>query len=329
MERIALLLALFVAGCASVGKDDRGIEKIDHVVVLFQENWSFDGLLGNFPGANGLANAGAAATQVDKAGNAYATLPPSIGTDGKPDPRIPANLPNGPFDLARYVPPDSKAGNPIHQFYQNQLQIDGGKNDRFVAWTNVGGLVMSYYDASGYPLGKLAKQYTLADNFFMRRFRRLVPQPLLAGVRVHARVEGRAARDPRRAGRQRQPREGRPGHAGRLRRQHQLLGERAASDQGRRRQAPHAQPDAAHHRRPALGEGRHVGVVLAAAGTTRSRVIRTPLFQFHHQPFVYFKSTTPTVRRRKTEHLQDEDDFWKAIREGNLPAVAFVKPIGP
>src|SRR5437667_438202 len=30
---------------------------IDHLVVIYQENWAFDSLFGTFPGANGLANA--------------------------------------------------------------------------------------------------------------------------------------------------------------------------------------------------------------------------------------------------------------------------------
>src|SRR2546430_13187 len=39
-----------------------------------------------------------------------------------------------------------------------------------VAWTDVGGLAMSYYDATNRPMGRLAQQFTLADNFFMGAF---------------------------------------------------------------------------------------------------------------------------------------------------------------
>ncbi len=31
--------------------------KVKHIVVVYQENWSFDSLYGRFPGANGIANA--------------------------------------------------------------------------------------------------------------------------------------------------------------------------------------------------------------------------------------------------------------------------------
>src|SRR5258708_21529825 len=33
------------------------LHSIRHIVVIYQENWSFDSLYGLFPGANGLANA--------------------------------------------------------------------------------------------------------------------------------------------------------------------------------------------------------------------------------------------------------------------------------
>src|SRR5207244_10392901 len=99
--------------------------------------------------------------------------PPSIDTRPTPpvpDARIPASLPVAPFDLAAYVPPTSRTGNPIHRFYHQQHQINGGRMDRFVAWTNVGGLVMSHYDANDMPLGRLAREFVLADNFFHAAF---------------------------------------------------------------------------------------------------------------------------------------------------------------
>jgi len=52
-----------------------------------------------------------------------------------------------------------------------------------------------------------------------------------------------------------------------------------------------------------------------------------PLFQFHHQPFAYFAKYADGTRA-KQEHLKDEDDFWRDLARGQLPAVAFLKPIG-
>src|SRR5438309_7607157 len=57
-----------------------GLGKINHIIVIYQENWSFDGLYGTFPGANGVANAGETLRQVDKNGQPYAALPQPIDT---------------------------------------------------------------------------------------------------------------------------------------------------------------------------------------------------------------------------------------------------------
>ncbi len=50
-------------------------------------------------------------------------------------------------------------------------------------------------------------------------------------------------------------------------------------------------------------------------------------FQFHHQPFAYFKNYGDGTEGRK-KHLKDEDDLIGDIEKGTLPAVAFYKPVG-
>ena len=54
----------------------------------------------------------------------------------------------------------------------DQMQINGGKNDMYAAWTDAGGLTMGHYtaDPSKLPLWKVAQQYVLADNFFISAF---------------------------------------------------------------------------------------------------------------------------------------------------------------
>jgi len=52
-----------------------------------------------------------------------------------------------------------------------------------------------------------------------------------------------------------------------------------------------------------------------------------PLFQFHHQPFIYFANYADGTPA-KAEHLKDEQDFLAALAGGRLPAVSFVKPYG-
>ena len=60
---------------------------INHIVVIYLENHSFDNLYGAMPGANGIANAGDRAKQVDKNGVPFATLPsgPSLLPGAAPD----------------------------------------------------------------------------------------------------------------------------------------------------------------------------------------------------------------------------------------------------
>ncbi len=116
----SLLVALLVVtGCTSMSADSRGaaqlagLEKLHHVIVIYQENWSFDSLYGKFPGADGLANAGERIRQVKQDGRPYTTLPQPLDTSKQPpvpDPRFPANLPVAPYDAARYVPADQKTG---------------------------------------------------------------------------------------------------------------------------------------------------------------------------------------------------------------------------
>ncbi|CAN2532119.1 hypothetical+protein [Methylocapsa aurea] len=51
------------------------------------------------------------------------------------------------------------------------------------------------------------------------------------------------------------------------------------------------------------------------------------LFQFHHQPFNYFKAYAPGTAARAA-HLRDEAEFVRAANTGRLKPVSFVKLIG-
>src|SRR5215470_8008408 len=152
-------------------REGSALDKIDHIVVIYQENWSFDSLFGFFPGADGIANALDGAgnlifRQVDKNGVPLVTLPLVKGPNGAPDPRFPANLPPKPYNSVPFLTQDAPPGAPagltgdmIHRFYTEQQQIDGGRNDKFVSWSDNGGLVMSYIDATNLPTGQLALQF--------------------------------------------------------------------------------------------------------------------------------------------------------------------------
>jgi acid phosphatase len=177
--RILIGLCLTLAGCVAAPpgtttQDSRGLVRIEHVVVVYAENRSFDNLYGLFPGANGIMDATPATwTQTDRDGAPLATLPPVWKSGATADTTYPAQLPNRPFriDAPPISQPLSVATRDLaHRFYTNQEQINGGKLDRYAAMSDAGGLVMGYYDGSSLPLWQLARQYTLADNFFMGAF---------------------------------------------------------------------------------------------------------------------------------------------------------------
>ena len=147
----------------------QAMSKIEHVVVIYAENHSFDNLYGKFPGANGIDKATAEQKlQLDHDGQALKTLK-VFDRHGNPDPTFP-ELPNGPFQID--APPSNKkltdlTPSGVHAFFHNKEQINGGKNNLFAAMSNAGGWVMGYYSGEGMKLWQWAKDYTLADNFFM------------------------------------------------------------------------------------------------------------------------------------------------------------------
>ncbi|HVR92884.1 MAG TPA: acid phosphatase [Casimicrobiaceae bacterium] len=175
--RIACIgvFASALAGCAqqTARTASKGIEKIQHILVIYAENRSFDNLYGLFPGANGIASATSAQyTQVDNDGKALAHLPP-VWKGKDPDPAFPKDLPNRPFRIDAppiNLPLSVATRDLVHKFYQNQEQINEGRLDRYVAASDAGALVMGYYDGSNLPLWKWAQEYTLADNFFTAAF---------------------------------------------------------------------------------------------------------------------------------------------------------------
>jgi acid phosphatase len=165
----AVLSATIVTSSFSLAVE---ISDIQTIVVIYAENRSFDHLYGLFPGANGLANAAREQTiQRDHDGSElpYLTV---WDNHGNPHPKFP-RLPNAPFriDAERVsMSADRVLLSPIHAYYHNIEQVNGGRNDMFVAMSNVGGYTMGYFDGSRMQLWQWAKEFTLADNFFMGAF---------------------------------------------------------------------------------------------------------------------------------------------------------------
>ncbi|MEE4344065.1 acid phosphatase [Pseudomonas alliivorans] len=165
-------------------------DNVKTVVVIYAENRSFNNLFGNFPGVEKPLSSLEAADyeQRDRDGSLLGKLPPAWGgvlqvgpqsVDGVTYPagvQFQENLPNAPFALKgpnqEDLPLSLVTRDLWHVFYQNQMQINGGKNDRFVAWADSGGLTMGNYAQTQYSLRlwDVAKEFVLCDNFFQGAF---------------------------------------------------------------------------------------------------------------------------------------------------------------
>jgi len=139
---------------------------IKHVIIVVGENHTFDNLFGTYKPRAGqtidnllskgiVREDGSPGPHFDKAQQligrdtakyhaetvstgAYATLPQPYTTygiglpPGVPDTRFPADLPNGPYQISKYVPYAAYTGDPVHRFFQMWQDVDGGKLDKFV-----------------------------------------------------------------------------------------------------------------------------------------------------------------------------------------------------
>jgi len=166
-------MLLASVGGAAAAPVDVGLAQIEHIVVIYAENRSFDNLYGLFPGANGVANASLeSTTQLDRDGTPLPFLPP-VWKKGKPDPAFPVKLPNRPFRIDAppiNLPLSTPTRDLVHLYHVNQEQIAGGRNNMYAALSDAGGLSMGYYDGSQLPMWRWAREFVLADNFFQAAF---------------------------------------------------------------------------------------------------------------------------------------------------------------
>ncbi|MDB4915768.1 MAG: acid phosphatase [Gemmatimonadetes bacterium] len=320
-SRPAVALLLFTA-CQRSGRTDDiarfDLTRINHVVVIYLENRSFDNLYGEFPGADGLNAARRSAPQVDASGTPYAVLPQATESP------FPPNLPNAPFDIGRFVPPSEATRDLVHRFYQEQAQIDGGRMDRFVQVSDAMGLAMGYYRTGELPLAALAREFTLCDRFFHSAFGgSFLNHQWMVAARTpeyHGAPEAmRAIIDA----------------AGTLRRDGAITPDGFVVNTAYSTQGPHPIVPATElmhpFTSPTIGDRlSDKGITWAwFAGGWADAEAGRPMrdFQYHHQPFVYFARYAEGSAGRR-EHLKDETEFVAAARAGTLPAVSFVKPSG-
>jgi phospholipase C len=301
-------------------QNDAGLRRIQHVVVIYLENHSFDNLYGEFPGANGLANSGPTSTQVDGSGNPFATLP-MTGTSPFPN-----TLSNAPFNIEQYVPANLKIPDLVHRYYQEQQQIDGGKMDKFALVSDAKGETMGFYHTGPLPLAALASQYTLCDNFFHAAFggsflnhfwliAARTPVFPNAPASVVAQLDA----------------------AGNLVKDGFVTPDGYAVNTAFSVNHPHPATTPAANLVPnqtfaTIGDrltGKNVSWAWYSGGWDNALAGNPdPLFQYHHQPFIYFQNFADGTAA-KAEHLRDETEFFAAAAAGTLPGVSFIKPLGP
>jgi phospholipase C len=252
-----------------------------------------------------------------------------------------------------------------HVFYQNQMQINGGKNDKFAAYADSGGLVMGFYDGSKLPMWDVAKKYVLADNFFQGAFGgsflnhfllvcACIPvypnadkspaKSIIAAVDPDGVSLTLASNSPKSA------LEGAPKFVN----NGQISPDFYAVNTMQPPYQPSSNPPAkegdplsADPSKPNTLPPQHdatIGDLLSLKGITWAwyagawqdalsggRGVPVPNFQFHHQSFNYFVQYAPGTAAR-AEHLKDGGiggvEFIKDIDAGKLPQVTFYKPQG-
>jgi phospholipase C len=190
-------LAAVVLGAPSA-LADQGLRSVDHIVVIYEENHSFDNLYGGWEKVDGLRPT----RQVDQAGAPYAcllqndvnlTVPPLT-----PACSATSHFANAPFRIEDSIAPEDTtcpapgvsaangvlkgSGLPggctrdlVHRYYQERYQLDGGKQDRYVTGSDAVGLTMGHYDTRRLPIyeylhAKHHPRYAIADRFFQAAF---------------------------------------------------------------------------------------------------------------------------------------------------------------
>jgi phospholipase C len=320
---------------------------IRHVVVIFQENVSFDHYFGTYPRA--LNPVG------EPAFHARPDTPSVNGLSADLLARNPnaLNELNGdgainPFRLGRA---QAATADQDHGYEAEQMAFDGGRMDLFPAATGNGepgeggkGLVMGYYDGNTVTaLWNYAQRFAMSDNSYGTTFGPSTPGAInlvsgqTSGVVQTLNGTGDETAD---------------GHGGLT-----MIGD----------PDPIGDVCSAPKRNQVQMGGRNIGDLLNAANvswgwfeggfdltrvnpdgstgchrSTLSTVTGAPAPDYipHHQPFQYYASTANPTHARPTSlamigrqgdaanHQYDLEDFFAAVRAGNFPAVSFLKASG-
>ena len=371
-----------------------------NLVVIYEENHSFDNLYGDWGRVggqmvNGLQNAtSATTTQVAQDGTAYQCLLQNDVNLTSPSPlattctdaahSVPAShFTNKWFTIDDYIKPTDTTcprpvpnvfppangtlkgnGDPggctrdlVHRFYQEQYQIDGGKQDRYVTGSDAVGLTMGRYETTTLPIyrylhSKGAPELRRRRQLLPGRVRWLVPQPPVAdrgACAARHTVPVRTAASTRCSTRTGCPtsyplyKATKRGHGQATARRRAptartTVSPPAANYAVNTIQPASSPPSAVGRRFRSIDDNAYpnIGDRMTRAGITwnwysggwdaAAAGHPGPLFQYHHQPFNYFANYAQGAPGRS--HLQDETKFIASAKNGTLPQVSFVKPYG-
>ncbi len=162
--RVLLLAVASFAAAPAVAQDQATRTPIKHVVVLFQENVSFDHYFGTYPHASNLPGE-----------QRFDPAPGTPAVDGL-TPQLLEHNPNSanPIRLWRQL---AATCDMDHEYSDEQEAFDGGKMDKFVesTYSPMGGceasLVMAYFDGNTVTaLWNYAQHFAMSDRFFGTTF---------------------------------------------------------------------------------------------------------------------------------------------------------------
>lgn len=318
MKKFLLLIAFFTSLVYANGLSS----KIDHIIVIYLENRSFDNLFRGFEGADTSDHpVKPYALQSDRNGSVYLHL--TMGEEGQKLGFL-QGVANEPFLLDQTVSQEKMIPDLVHRFYQNQLQINGGKNDRFADISNEKGLAMGYHDIHKSTLWRYAKEYTLCDHFFAAAFGGsfLNHQWLIAARTPYVGADSNLSRY-----------ELSPN--GEIIRDGILTPDGYVVNTVQPFNPPYKAKYTDGNMRLQPLTYDTIGDRLSAkqiswswysggydeAVEGKGDIIN---YQYHHNPFLYFAKYAPNTEGRG--HLKDEKLFFRELREGKLPRVVFFKP---
>ncbi|MGI9033861.1 MAG: phospholipase C [Acidimicrobiales bacterium] len=318
---------------------------IEHVVVIYQENVSYDHYFGSYPNA---AN--------PPGGPAFSASPGTPATNGL-TPALLTNNPNA-ANPARLDRSQALTCDQDHTYTDEQKAADGGKMDRFVEFTGTGkgtdatgkpcvpNQVMDYYDGNTVTaLWNYAQHYGMSDNSYNTTYGPSTPGAvnLVSGQtngvsassgNLTGEVENRTIiGDPQPLGDDCSTRD-----------QVRLSGTNVGDKLNAKGVtwgffeggfAPTKAYDPTAGSKAVCGASHPIGAAIGGTGQWGTKTDYIP----HHQPFQYYASTanphhlppsSPAMigRSDQANHQYDLSDFWTAASAGNMPSVSYLKAPG-